>query len=296
MSGLLLFVNVDGSRIPVELDPGATVEDLQKEVVTANPSCKHRGLLFQGEPLVDPGAYLADLGVCPQSELFLSTESLQWISGALKLRGKNVIEQEFEDGKVPEQLLGDEGKELIKYDEDGSLQLLCPNGDIWAQTSGRLPPEGEYLSPVMTTEVYKNMMWLIVSTEQSNDDNAFGYHDGEIHDEEAKKFLVFINIITDSLYWRGSGHPEECHPMSGCASDGMSYRFRVTAENDIILVSRDAEGKIVQLDDWQCKSRSSFKKVVDKFTPEERSRVSFGVAARTATDGVWKISHDWPRN
>eukprot|EP01065_Artemidia_motanka_P019798 TRINITY_DN2363_c3_g2_i2.p2 TRINITY_DN2363_c3_g2~~TRINITY_DN2363_c3_g2_i2.p2 ORF type:complete len:280 (+),score=75.47 TRINITY_DN2363_c3_g2_i2:84-923(+) len=70
--GLLLYVQQNDSRIPIEVDPMATVADVRSAL--EEHGCGRGGrLCFQGTALTDPAAMLADIGVCPQSMLSVIT-------------------------------------------------------------------------------------------------------------------------------------------------------------------------------------------------------------------------------
>eukprot|EP01065_Artemidia_motanka_P041606 TRINITY_DN5415_c0_g1_i1.p1 TRINITY_DN5415_c0_g1~~TRINITY_DN5415_c0_g1_i1.p1 ORF type:complete len:269 (+),score=53.53 TRINITY_DN5415_c0_g1_i1:65-808(+) len=67
MSGLLLFVRLYGEQLPVEVDPGACVEDVVKAVEQIKGV--RVTLSLAGETLSDPRALIADIGVCSESTL-----------------------------------------------------------------------------------------------------------------------------------------------------------------------------------------------------------------------------------
>lgn len=302
MAGLLLFVNpAGGERIPLELDPCASVADLLEALSAHLPG--KLTLLFQDKPLSEPSALLADLGVCPESNLFIRGDSLQWISGSVYLsqargRGKLTF-QSFEcEGGVPDipdcfDFEDVDKRARLGHNPDGSLTFIGNRGDLWGQTSVRLPEEGEGLSPVFTVKSYKNMMWLIVSAKQGDDDNAFGYSDC---DADTKDFLAFLNILNDGLYWRGAGKAEDQCPLdTNFHLDGVSLRFRVTADSDIILQHRAPGCKEIKELDWKPRARVAFQQVVGRMPPKQRGSISFGVASRNADNGEWCITPDWPQ-
>eukprot|EP00756_Hemistasia_phaeocysticola_P047221 Hpha_TRINITY_DN21206_c0_g1::TRINITY_DN21206_c0_g1_i1::g.171574::m.171574 len=67
MAGLLLFLRDADKRIPIEVDPNATVGELLQEAGVGN-----RRVFFQGSCL-DPKSHLADTGVSAEAELQLSS-------------------------------------------------------------------------------------------------------------------------------------------------------------------------------------------------------------------------------
>eukprot|EP00756_Hemistasia_phaeocysticola_P008069 Hpha_TRINITY_DN14485_c0_g1::TRINITY_DN14485_c0_g1_i1::g.157950::m.157950 len=68
MSGIQLFVMVDDKKLCVEVDIAATIADVHRQLQE-----QESGLLgvleYQGEPLVRQEETLADLGICPESQL-----------------------------------------------------------------------------------------------------------------------------------------------------------------------------------------------------------------------------------
>eukprot|EP00755_Sulcionema_specki_P008503 Sspe_Gene.5949::Locus_1988_Transcript_1_1_Confidence_1.000_Length_670::g.5949::m.5949 len=72
---LLVYVESDVDRTPVEVDLDATVEDVKNSVAEVEgwPRRSHQVLYFGGEGPLDDKSTLADVGVVPDSTLTLKT-------------------------------------------------------------------------------------------------------------------------------------------------------------------------------------------------------------------------------
>eukprot|EP01065_Artemidia_motanka_P049392 TRINITY_DN8169_c0_g1_i1.p1 TRINITY_DN8169_c0_g1~~TRINITY_DN8169_c0_g1_i1.p1 ORF type:complete len:289 (+),score=44.79 TRINITY_DN8169_c0_g1_i1:114-980(+) len=287
--GLEVFVNFLSEVLPVEVEIDATVGHIY-DAVSAIKGTRFV-LMYQGARLQDRDASLADLGICPETRLeALVGSEIKWWSLRHQSRSDPATW-----GPHPEQSCEDQsdirlsGTTLARVDAKGAW-MLVQNGDCWGLTTACLPESGSYMSPTFELTKYKNMMWLIIATEPPVDDNHFGYRHGADNEYDTPRFLLFINILENVLYWRGAGFNETSMTGDGCHRDGTKYRFEVEDDNTITLHMVRGDGTTEQYSDTP--AAKGFKRVVSTFTPAERASVKFGVASRGAAEAVWRIFNE----
>eukprot|EP01062_Namystynia_karyoxenos_P014746 TRINITY_DN15325_c0_g1_i1.p2 TRINITY_DN15325_c0_g1~~TRINITY_DN15325_c0_g1_i1.p2 ORF type:complete len:284 (+),score=61.67 TRINITY_DN15325_c0_g1_i1:73-852(+) len=109
---LQIFAACDGdgaAPLPIELAADACVRDAE-DAVSAAVGHRIHVLSWQGEPLRDPSAQLADLGICPEAVLhFGSAPTFRW--GKCSSTGTV-------NGTVWEKTGGGDGKESIALSQD----------------------------------------------------------------------------------------------------------------------------------------------------------------------------------
>eukprot|EP01062_Namystynia_karyoxenos_P074332 TRINITY_DN71222_c0_g1_i1.p1 TRINITY_DN71222_c0_g1~~TRINITY_DN71222_c0_g1_i1.p1 ORF type:complete len:354 (+),score=69.20 TRINITY_DN71222_c0_g1_i1:92-1063(+) len=292
MAGLLaVYVSADGTPHSVEVGADATVADLHAAAAEAvqcagGPPIGNRRLMFQGEPLADPGQALADAGVCPEAALEVEQrEGLYWVSAQYPQVGL-ILNSDPGLQNIP--LGGSYPDDTVCRRPDGALEARCLSGDMWCMTSACLPATGAWSSPVFTIKHYVEMMWVVAATEPPTSDSHFGYRNGTEHeDSDRQTMLLFLNILSDNIWWRGAGCSEVCKQMQRCAVNGASYQVHVTADNEVdieLTVPGEAPQSF-----GDCPARSSFKQVVSQLA--DRTKVRFGVAARNAKGGIWLVDH-----